>query len=214
MNRTQKRADKAKLRKIKSKAVKLAKSQSGSGKLFAVLDERVRELAKTAVTLYQNQQRLAKSYDGLAEASDSLDEQFAVLSRLVIGHMNKLTDAFNTVTGGMPAGAPRVEPLGRDIVTKMFADWREFKKRPDFRDHNTAWFMGEDLSKLPPPPAKEEEKAPSAAQGDPSGAEVFGGDYGKSDDRDAAGVEAGPQGATADAANPVSEMRKPDAAQG
>jgi len=176
------------------------------------------------VTLYQNQQRLAKSYDGLAEASDSLDEQFAVLSRITIQQLNRLTDDIN---GGRKEG-DGIPLVTREKVTASFAEWREFKKRPDFRDHNTAWFMGEDLTKLPPPTAKEEplverddqgrvtkiNATPNALPTNQEGAEVFGGDYGKSIDRDAAGVEAGPQGATADASNQVSEVRKPDAAQG
>jgi hypothetical protein len=176
---------KAQTRKQNKKLSKAKKS--GSGQLFAILDERVKELAKTTITLYGNQQRLAKGFDDLAAAGDMLDEQFAVLSRLVVMQLNKIVEAFNTVTGGMPAGAPRVELISRADVTTLFGAWREFKKRSDFRDHNTAWFMGEDLSKLPPPP--KEEKVPDAPQNNLESAEVFGGDYAKSTERDTAVVE-------------------------
>lgn len=217
MNRTQKRAEKASQRKLKKKAAKLVQSKSGSGQLFAVLDERVRELAKTTITLYQNQQKLAKGLDDLAAASDLLDEQFAVLSRLTIMQLNHLSMVVNNISSALMDTGPRVKPTGREDVTALFNLWREFKKRTDFREHSTAWFMGEDLSTLPPPPppAKEElctvnkETTPDAPQQEPGGA-VFGGDYGKSDDGNPTAVETRPQDSSEDAEDSVPQVRAAD----
>jgi len=49
-------------------------------------------------------------------------------------------------------------PIVYEDVNKLFMTWADFRKRKDFRDHMKAWFMGEDLSQLPPPPVEEPEK--------------------------------------------------------
>lgn len=127
--------------------------------------------------LWKNQQELAKS-------ELNIDEQFAVLSRLVITNANVLRSRFNLmqsvlslmlinqehpmlkeeglnivkelVDGAMTAegilNGPMLELLTYEQINKDFVAFAEFKKRPDFREHFRAWYMGEDVSKIPMPP--------------------------------------------------------------
>jgi hypothetical protein len=145
--------------------------------------------------LHQNQRILEKSHN-------NTDDQFAVLTRLFISRFNDLAEKVS-VLGAVATGEAipdgfnfKVEPITYEGVNKLFSEYDGFKSRSDFRDHFRTWYMGEDLSKLPPPPpspapeppkqeAKEEkvEQAPSTpeepaeAADFPEGAQVFGGDY-------------------------------------
>jgi len=157
-----------------AKAAKAPKSRKEFGQAFGSLEERLREVARMGMTLYQNQQKLGKAIDALAGASDQLDTQFSVLSRLCILKLNSVLGDDKKIT--------------HEFVTSLFHEWVKLKERSDFRDHNRAWFLGEDLSNLPPEPKKEEQptapadqSAPQAKADDvnqyPEGAEIFGGDY-------------------------------------
>lgn len=92
----------------------------------------------------------------------------------------------------------------------MFLELAEFQNRPDFRDHFRAWYMGEDLSKLPPIDVKEEEpvSAPEPEAQYPEGAHIFGGNYG-SENRNGT-EEAQTERAEDEAANqdPVPELQQ------
>jgi hypothetical protein len=97
--------------------------------------------------LWKNQQELAKS-------ELNIDEQFAVLSRIVISKVNELVEKHNALayqtlptTNDSLAGKVSYEE-----INDLFVIFSEFKKRPDFRDHFRAWYMGADVTKIPMPP--------------------------------------------------------------
>lgn len=70
------------------------------------------------------------------------------------------------------------EILTYDGVNKMFMEWEKFRSRSDFRDHMRAWFMGDDLDSLPPPPEpKEEEPSVETPGEDAESPAEFGGNY-------------------------------------
>lgn len=124
---------------------------------------------------------LLSNQQGLAESHTKLDDQFAVLTRLVISKLNEITSAYNVYMLD-PNEAPQKIPLVTyDGVNEMFHEFDSFKTRPDFRDHMRTWFTGGDLTALPPvPEVKNEEQAPtetSAPQEEdfPEGAQIFGG---------------------------------------
>ena len=178
MNRT-KRPQKAKSKKaleqsMESKLeVQNQRLQAFQNGLLA-LDQRLRLLDKKSDVIYNNQV-------ALAESETRLDEQFCVSTRLAIVMINKLTKLKETT----------VEPIAYAHVNKMFQEFEAFRSRPDFREHMEAWFMGEDLSQLPPPPELEkQEEEPEAVQAEGSNeppAQTFGGDYAEKNDSGDAG---------------------------
>lgn len=119
--------------------------------------------------IWENQVELTKS-------ANNLDRQFAVMGRIFISKLNNIV-----VTIGHD------DILTYQGVNAAFDEWDQFHQRPDFRDHMEQWFLGGDLSKLPPPPRVEKKEA---EQEQPK---EFGGDYDKSGDRASTreGVSAG-----------------------
>ena len=118
-----------------------------------------------------------------------IDDQIAILSRLSISKLNTLAKIHNA-TICAKEGISGVDMVTKDSVKQLFDEFHALQKRSDFKELNNAWLMGEDMSNLPPEPVKEEqpaESAPQAATADhPEGAEMFGGDYGKATDGNAA----------------------------
>ena len=120
-------------------------------------------------TLYNNQAELVSS-------DTKLDEQFAVLTRMVIMKLNTMSAKVN-----MAVNQELIDPITYDEINLMFEEWSTFRARLDFKDHTRLWFTGGDLSELPPAPeppepeAKEEEpetEPEAEATGD-----QFGGNY-------------------------------------
>jgi hypothetical protein len=131
-----------------------------------VLQQKFGVLSSTLQILWANQEKLA-------ESETRLDEQFAVLARACIRSINEILVRIGSD-----------DLITYESVNELFMEWEKFRSRPDFRDHMRTWFMGEDLSTLPPPPpveTKEEEKAPDALVKDED-AEEFGGDYAEASD--------------------------------
>jgi hypothetical protein len=134
--------------------------------------------------MYTNQVELSKS-------ETRLDEQFCVQGRLFISTLNEIlhrADSDNVIT--------------YERVNEMFQEWEAFRNRSDFRDHMRAWFMGDDLKQLPPPPEPKQEETPTEAPGDAEDPVEFGGDYAQDSDRNQADSEEQPE---------VSETREEDA---
>jgi hypothetical protein len=120
------------------------------------LDEQLKVIGRSIEIIWNNQKELTKS-------EELLDEQFAVSTRMTISNFNSLTSRWNQLLQYMlPDEGEVVKPypdtrkalvqmlIGYSDVNKLFADWAEFRKRKDFREHMREWFMGEDLSSLPP----------------------------------------------------------------
>jgi len=160
-----KRAEKRKQVKAKKESFKVAAKRRGLQREFEDLLDlqtaKVRALAKTTGTVWQNQVTLSESID-------RVEEEFCVLGRLIIPKMNEIL-----VTLGSE------DLITEEMINGVFLTWHEFKKRPDFKGHFVPWFLGVPLNEMPPPPElKQEEKLDTPASTD-EGAEVFGGDYGK-----------------------------------
>jgi hypothetical protein len=123
------------------------------------LDEQLKIIGRSIEIIWANQKELSKS-------EELLDEQFAVSTRMTISNFNELSARWNKALQYLlPSGdqpAEKVLPdtrkslvqmlIGYSDVNKLFADWAEFRKRSDYREHMRPWFMGDDLSTLPPPP--------------------------------------------------------------
>lgn len=110
---------------------------------------------------------LRKVYDNQVELSKELtrlDTQQAVLTRLVIMNLNEILIRLGSD-----------ELVTYEGVNQMFHDFAALKTRPDHRDHMKDWFMGVDLSTLPPL----EENEPEETQ---EGPKEFGGDYAEGSD--------------------------------
>lgn len=75
----------------------------------------------------------------LADSATRLDDQFAVLTRLVI---SSLRDLDLEVT--------------YEEVNALFKVWADFRSRPDFKEHMRTWFMGGDVVRLPPVEVKKD----------------------------------------------------------
>ena len=109
-------------------------------------------MANNQNLIWNNQKECAKS-------ETLLDEQFAVLTRLTITALNRVSN-------------PDQQIVYED-VNRLFADWAEFHKRKDFRSYMKEWFMGVDLSTLPPPPVETPEKpADQPKEGDQDGQSI------------------------------------------
>jgi hypothetical protein len=119
----------------------LGQSQADLNSKCNLLAEQFQIFSQTMDTIYRNQK-------ALGESETKLDSQFVVLTRLTIMTLNAIMLHLNK---------RELEPLqliGYDDINKMFEEWDQFKARPDWREHTRPWFMGEDLSTLPPPPVE------------------------------------------------------------
>ena len=131
------------------------------------LDENLSLLARSHATIWANQKELTKS-------ETLLDEQFAVLSRLTIISINLMAVRHNLAIEMLCSAIGKEDTddlsfpdIDYDDVNLLFEQWAKFRERPDFRQHMRAWFMGDDLSKLPPPPeppAEEEDQVKEETQ--------------------------------------------------
>lgn len=156
----------------------------------------------------------------LSKSETRLDEQFAVLTRMTYSKVNELIHAINrNVLIGV---SEEVAPIDYDQTNKMFVEWQQFKNRPDWRDHSRVWFMGGDLSMLPPPPepqeqpeAKVKEQIESAPEEEyPEGATMFGGNYAEGTERDETTEEEGPKDGPTGEENEVPGVPQADQASG
>jgi hypothetical protein len=122
-------------------------------------------------TLYNNQAELVSS-------DTKLDEQFAVLTRLVIMKLNSMSAKIN-----MAVNQELIDEVTYDEINAMFMEWETFRARLDFKDHTRVWFTGGDLSELPPapeppPPEEAKEDEPETdPEGEAPAGDQFGGDY-------------------------------------
>ena len=128
-----------------------------------ILDEQFKIMGESIGVIWNNQRELTKS-------EELLDEQFAVLTRMTILCLNGVFRKSNITLkhlSPVDQDAPiltaeskrdLVMPLiGYSDINTMFHEWAEFRQRSDFREHMQAWFMGDDLSTLPPPPEVKKE---------------------------------------------------------
>lgn len=127
-------------------------------------DQKLKELGKTIATLWQNEVELDKS-------ANRLDEQFAVLARMMFVRFNELimrVDGDNTID--------------EKSIEVAFREWAEFRGRGDFRDLMMEWFLGMPLKEMPPPPQPKEATPEEAPGTEAEGPREFGGDYGQGED--------------------------------
>jgi hypothetical protein len=157
-----KRAAKRKKAKAKRESFKEAAKRRGLKgefeELLGLQSAKVRALAKTVGTVWQNQVKLNDSID-------RLEEEFCVLGRLVIPKMNDILVALGSE-----------DLITEETVNGVFLTWNEFRKRPDFKQHFVPWFLGVALEDMPEIKQQEETLDAPAESGS---AEVFGGDYGE-----------------------------------
>ena len=144
----------------------------------------LQQYMQLVMTSMQNQQSLSRSHD-------DLNSQFVVFLRLFFTRMNQVIALQNRVYELAVAEVPEdqkpenprehtIPLVDYDEINELFVLFDEFRQRPDYNDHFRAWYTGEDLSKLPPPPepeAKEEEGKDDTPEEVPEGVEVYGGDY-------------------------------------
>lgn len=155
------------------------------GKRVVKLEQSLKEL-KREFELYQDQQSqklvalgetLQVIYENQLELSSQetkLDKQHAVLGRMAISNLNEILVRIGSE-----------DLITYKSVNELFEQFVEFKERSDFRQHMHAWYMGEDLDSLPPPPEPvgqlgDDEEEPIKAE-EPAEPKVFGGDYVESD---------------------------------
>jgi len=149
-------------------------------------EQKLKALAETLLDLHKNHGTIFANQQELTKSATRLDEQFCVQGRLFISTINEILHRANSD-----------EIITYENINLMFMEWEQFRARPDFREHMRAWFMGDDLSQLPPPPevpAEPEPKEETSEEtpGDKAeGPTEFGGDYAKDSDL---GNEANPQG--------------------
>lgn len=144
--------------KKRTTAQRLAKLEERFEAFQNLQDEKLKELGKTIGTLWNNEVELDKS-------ANRLDEQFAVLARMLFIRFNELmlrVDSDNTID--------------EKSIETAFREWAKFRARPDFRNLMMEWFLGVPLSELPPPPKQKEPPAETPDQV-AEGPQEFGGDY-------------------------------------
>lgn len=105
------------------------------------LDDTITKIGGAQQVIWNNQKELSRS-------EELLDEQFAVSTRMAVKSMNLILEKI---------GAE--ERITAKDIERLFRDWAEFKKRPDRRNLMMEWFLGVELSAMPPLPA-------TPAQGD------------------------------------------------
>lgn len=106
------------------------------------LSDRLAKLERWAQVQDRNTAKVFHNQKVLSDSATKLDDQFAVLTRLVISSLRDL-DAEITY----------------QEVNALFKVWAAFRSRPDFRKHLQTWFMGGDVVSLPPLEVKEDGKA-------------------------------------------------------
>lgn len=118
------------------KQVKQQKSKSLSSgrknrKVFAKSidqhSESLNKIGQSLLTMFQNQKELARS-------TEMLDEQFAVLARLMFQAVNSIL--------------PDDKKLTYEQINLSFQEFTKFKALPDYKEHMSEWFMGADLTQL------------------------------------------------------------------
>lgn len=122
---------------------------------------KIKALAKTLSTVWNNQVSLEKSIN-------LLEEEFCVLGRITIPKINEILLAIDSE-----------DLITEETINTVFLSWNKFRQRSDFKQHFVPWFLGKPLEELPPPPkeeAKEEEPSDAPSQ-EAEGATEFGGDY-------------------------------------
>ena len=168
--RIKKRVQKRKKVLSKKEGLKAAAKRRGLQdefeQLLGLQDTKLRALAKTITTIWNNQVALQR-------AGDQVEEMYCVMGRLLIPKMNEILIMLGSE-----------DLITETTINGVFLTWHEFKKRPDFKAHFVPWFLGRDLSQLPPPSepeAKEEmtDEAPALESGSPI---EFGGDYAEGKD--------------------------------
>jgi hypothetical protein len=155
------------LPKKKSLAQRLARLEEKFEASANLQTEKLKELGKTIATLWNNEVELDKS-------ANRLDEQFAVLARMMFVRFNELilrVDGSNTID--------------EKSIEVAFREWAEFRGRPDFRNLMMEWFLGMPLKEMPPPPKpKAVEPSAEAPDQEAEGPQEFGGDYAQGQDGD------------------------------
>lgn len=94
---------------------------------------RLDKLERWARSQDKNTTKVFHNQEVLSDSATKLDDQFAVLTRLVISSLRDL----------------ELEVTYQE-VNALFKVWAEFRARPDFRKHLQTWFMGGDVVRLPP----------------------------------------------------------------
>lgn len=153
----------------------------------------------------------------MSKSHHNLDEQFAVLTRLVVMQVNEFASKHNQLLGVLAmamdkeiADDLRINEVSYDDINLMFMEWQRFKARPDWREHSTTWYTGGDVNSLPPPPEQPPEPEAKEEDEDEPGERHFGGDYdAESDNGDQSDPEGGPEGESQDEADEVSEVQTP-----
>lgn len=117
-----------------------------------------------------------------------MDEQFTVLTRIVITRMNDLISKHNEMVAFLSGSKVatlderhEVEPLTYEAINETFLLFGKLRERPDFRDHLRAFYLGElkdmaAIDALPEPKAVETEvpeEVPSKKNGEGNGASVI-----------------------------------------
>lgn len=192
------------------KAEKDLQRGKGRADLLKTVSESVEKQLKEFASVVDNRlnnviQTMLGNQKGLATSHEQLDQQFAVLTRLLIVRHNDLVARYNMIIKASidvlelnDAEIPMVAPIDWEEVLGMFGQFIELRQRPDYADHMETWYMGGDVSNLPPipePPAAPEvqghpeedegstetpeEPETVVASGYPEGAQIFGGDYGE-----------------------------------
>lgn len=120
---------------------------------------KIKALAKTVGTVWNNQV-------SISESIDRLEEEFCVLGRLMIPKMNEILISLGSD-----------DLITEEIINNVYLTWNEFKKRSDFKSYFVPWFLGVPIDEMPE--VKQEEEKTLDAPAESKDAEVFGGDYGE-----------------------------------
>lgn len=196
-------ATKVKGAKKKALATRVEKLEEQVKKMEEMVEKLVlhfdQELAPAVNRHSQNLTTLWLNQGTLQESRLDSDKQLAVLVRMVISQLNELRNAMAPSTVELPPA------ITVESINELFDLWAEFSKRSDHKELYHQWYMGYDLSELPPEP----EAAEAAAENhdDPGTTREFGGDYGgpetESSDGDGVAEANGGEEAQADALSEV-----------
>jgi hypothetical protein len=167
-------------RKIQPKQTRVQKLVSLEKRLELLpelVEEKLKGVIETIGTVWNNQKELSKS-------ADRLDEQFCVLTRMSVKHINDVMVRIGSD-----------DLIDETVIERYFKEWAAFRSRSDFRTFMLEWFLGKGLDTLPPPP--KQETAPVPPDQKVEEPQEFGGDYNgageKSDGGDQTTVEVGRQ---------------------
>jgi len=121
-------------------------------------DVKLKAVGRVCGTLWKNQQELD-------QAHHRLDTQQFVLARLLIPLVKEVLIRVQSD-----------ELITQETIGRVFLEWDEFRKRPDYKDLLLEWMMGVPLNELPPPP-KIQPKPVETPDVTVEGPREFGGDY-------------------------------------